>query len=512
MSARISTCEPRKCEEESFRKLLFGYLRRQGKFVKLGQHLSTKQKRGCATHYNVHYKNVSNDSEDDREEDGGDSDAIESDLELEPAKPQGLYRPNKLRRTYAMQDVTALFDDDELDSDGEQVEIANGDDSDAGREESDNEEPETMAMMLSDEVPSIVADKVKSDVRSCGKSQSARDQKHTAEIPTWRDVDNAVSESVDETSTTCGNSSEPYSSDLEGAPKPTSAARSAQNVASLIQTEKGNIKLLDQNHETRQVIRNVIIDAKCHIVFINAYPELVDKNQISLQSLLKVAQDLGIHAIKQCLQKDVQYASHLASLVELRIPLLCCDLKMAACANINSYFCLSQNIVKAKKLMEKHAYVYALRFDANDDASPIGKKPYQGDLLIFLLCDGVFIGAKSIGVKFTECFIEISRNKANRPEIPISILALVATAVYAFWKTLGSPGKFNFTGNQFSETYIFHIKFLKNLKKDAPGKFHCMMADIYEAVQVLKRKGNDHMVSEHQDALALLDLDGMAED
>ena len=115
---------------------------------------------------------VSNDSEDDREEDGGDSEAIESDLELNLRNLKdsdsrldehkrmsyswhmctGLYRPNKLRRTYAMQDVTALFDDDELDSDGEQVEIANGDDSDAGREESDNEEPETMAMMLSDEV------------------------------------------------------------------------------------------------------------------------------------------------------------------------------------------------------------------------------------------------------------------------------------------------------------------------------------------------------------------------
>jgi len=52
-----------------------------------------------------------------------------------------------------------------------------------------------------------------------------------------------------------------------------------------------------------------------------------------------------------------------------------------------------------------------------------------------------------------------------------------------FWKTLGSPGKFNFTGNQFSETYVFHVKFLEDLKRDAPGKFHCMMADIYEAVQ-----------------------------
>ncbi|KAG2130812.1 uncharacterized protein EDB93DRAFT_1255703 [Suillus bovinus] len=98
--------------------------------------------------------------------------------------------------------------------------------------------------------------------------------------------------------------------------------------------------------------------------------------------------------------------------------------------------------------------------------------------------------------------------------MPVPLLALVATAIYAalFWKTLGSPGKFNFTGNQFSETYMFHVKFLKDLKKNVPKKFHCMMADIYESVQALKRKGGDNQADEHRKALALLDLDGMCED
>ncbi|KAG0693994.1 hypothetical protein DFH29DRAFT_1006734 [Suillus ampliporus] len=404
-----------------------------------------------------------------------------------------------------MEDVSVLVDDDNLDSNGKQaLKVTNGDDSDTGNEESEGEEPETtIAMMLSDEVPLLVTNNVKSkqDDRSHGKSQSARDQKHATEIPTWRDVDNAVSDSVDETSTMCGESSEPYSSDFEGVQNLTSAtpSRSAQTIASLIRTEKGNVKLFDQNNETRRVVWNAIIDAKCHIIFINAYPELVDKNQALLRSLLTVAENLGIHTIKQCLQTDAQYTAHLGSLVEPHILLLCRDLKMAACGNIDGYFCLGQNMVLAKKLMEHHAYVYALWFDSNDDALPIGKKPYQSDLLIFLLYDRVFNGAKSIGVKFAECFVEIVSNKANCPEMPIPLLVLVATAVYValFWKTLGSPGKFNFTGNQFSETYIFHIKFLEKLKMDAPGKFHCMMADIYKAVQALKWKGNDHLASEH---------------
>ncbi|KAG1810189.1 uncharacterized protein HD556DRAFT_1302543 [Suillus plorans] len=464
---------------------------------------------------NKHQRSLTNSEEE--EEDGGHFKSSGSETDLEPvkSKPRGLYRPNKLRRTYAMQDVSVLVDTDELDSDGDQVDhpvMANGGDTD---EESEHDEPETTAMMLADEIPSLVTDSMKPKrvVQTHGKSQSARDQKHAAEIPTWRDVDNAVSES-EETTTAGSEPSEPYSSEFDGPKKLTSATHSAQTMAALIRTEKGNIKLLNQNHQTQRVVRNAILDAKCHVIFVNAYPELVDKNQISLQSLLTVAQNLDVPAIKQHLQTDAQYAAHLSSLVEPRIPLLRRDLKITACANIDGYFRLGQNIVKARKLMEQHAYVYALKFDTDDDASPIRKKPYQGDLLIFLLYDGVFDGAKSIGVKYAGRFGEIASNKGNRPKIPIPLLALVATAVYAalFWKTLGSPGKFNFTGNQFSETYVFHVKFLEKLKKDAPAKFHCMMADIYEAIQALKRKGNDHLASEHQDALALLDLDGMAED
>lgn len=62
-----------------------------------------------------------------------------------------IYRPKKLCRTYAMRDVSALFESDS-DSDHPKEDIANGNDSDADREESEGEEAEATAMMLSDEV------------------------------------------------------------------------------------------------------------------------------------------------------------------------------------------------------------------------------------------------------------------------------------------------------------------------------------------------------------------------
>jgi hypothetical protein len=145
------------------------------------------------------------------------------------------------------------------------------------------------------------------------------------------------------------------------------------------------VKLLDQNQETRRVVWDAIMDAKGHLIFVNAYPELIDKNQVALQSLLTVAKKSGAHAIKQRLQEDTQYATQLGNLVclvmliavflfsnyvqllkvEPRIPLLRRDLKEVACANINGYFHLGQSAVKAKKLMEQHAYSYSLKFDVS---------------------------------------------------------------------------------------------------------------------------------------------------
>ncbi|KAG2031148.1 hypothetical protein BDR03DRAFT_986624 [Suillus americanus] len=407
-------------------------------------------------------------------DDGYGSSGHGSDSEdLRPEKNRAAH-PKKLCRTYAMCNVTAMFDSDEDLED----KPPNGIDTDADCEESEGKEPEATALMLSDEMPSLV----QSRGNNRDLKQSARERKQAEETPFRLQ---------------CGVMSTTLSqSQLKNPPLVVTPWNLPP--ATLKLSRRSPLQLL--SFERRKEMSNYSIRTwrLGHIIFIDAYPELVDKNQVSLQSLLTVAENRGIKAIKKRLQTDAQYAALLGSLVEPRIPLLQHDLKVAACANINSYFRLSNNIVKAKKLMEQHAYVYALRFDSNDDALPIGKKPYQGELLIFLLHNGVFDGAKSIGIRFSARFVEIVRNKAKRPEVPIPLLALVATAIYAalFWKTLGSPGKFNFTGNQFSETYVFHVNFLEGLKKDAPGKFHCMMADIFEAVQALKQKGNDHLASD----------------
>ncbi|KAG2110124.1 hypothetical protein DEU56DRAFT_762343, partial [Suillus clintonianus] len=139
-------------------------------------------------------------------------------------------------------------------------------------------------------------------------------------------------------------------------------------------------------------------------------------------------------------------------------------------------------------------------------------KPYLGDLMVHLMKGRYFNGSKSVGSMFAQKFSDIAKNKAERPEVPIPMVALTSTSVYAalFWKAQGAPTKFNFTGNQFSEVYFFHVQFLEDLKANTPKKFHKLMADIFAAIQDLMhtKKAAAEMKT---DALAFLDLDGMDE-
>ncbi|KAG2145300.1 uncharacterized protein EDB93DRAFT_1251401 [Suillus bovinus] len=175
--------------------------------------------------------------------------------------------------------------------------------------------------------------------------------------------------------------------------------------------------------------------------------------------------------------------------VEARVPLFRGDLKDDTCNQVTAYLCLgSDSAASAKLFMDNHSYHYSMQFGDNDVPKP------------------------SVGVVFAHKFTEIAKNKAEWPEVSIPMVALTSTSVYAalFWKAQGSPPKFNFTGNQFSEVYMFHVQFLKDLKKNAPQKFHKLMADIFAAIDGLthtKKAGTDSKT----DALAFLDLDGMDE-
>ena len=141
---------------------------------------------------------------------------------------------------------------------------------------------------------------------------------------------------------------------------------------------------------------------------------------------------------------------------------------------------------------------------AQDQPSANRKKPYQLQPVFVVLFETFFKSAKSVGSQFSQRFLDIARNKAGRPEVPIPMLAIVSTAVslaifilvpivhdVPYWqihavllaKKNKSGDDFKFTGNQFCDIYNFHVSLLGKIKQTAAAKFHKMMADIYEEIQ-----------------------------
>ncbi|KAG2153065.1 uncharacterized protein EDB93DRAFT_1248980 [Suillus bovinus] len=240
---------------------------------------------------------------------------------------------------------------------------SNLDDSDIN--EGENESPRSITRKLFDEVPESLAlppsqyrrQQYHHQTASRENSKpTAHDHKHATEIPAWAD-DVAVSDSE--------SSGDPDSDDAGSTTTRSSrmpVPPVAKSKAHLVITESGNVKLLDQNLDTKRVIKRAILDAKSHLVFVDGFPELIDKNQLSHKSLLTVAGELGLHEIKKCLRLDENYIMLLAALVDAHIPILHRELKDNALAGISGYFRLGHiDTDKAKSLLVQHAYIYVIK-------------------------------------------------------------------------------------------------------------------------------------------------------
>ncbi|KAG2066116.1 hypothetical protein BDR04DRAFT_1121396 [Suillus decipiens] len=239
-----------------------------------------------------------------------------------------------------------------------------------------------------------------------------------------------------------------------------------------------------------------ILEAKVHMTFVNGYLELTEKSLFMWNALLTAAYTCSVLPIQDRLKTDDSYVMALTMLIEAWVPLFCTELKDDTCTQVTAYYCLGLDCVNtAKALMVNHIYHYEQHFNEKNDPIPQPKKPYFTDILPYLMKGRYFNRLKSVSMKFSDHFKEIASNKAQRPEVTITMVALTSTSVYAalFWKANGSPSKFNFT----------------DMKVMAPCKFHKMMADIFEAIQKLCTNSSTALVRSHKSAMAFLNIDGM---
>ncbi|KAG2045936.1 hypothetical protein BDR06DRAFT_1043087 [Suillus hirtellus] len=122
----------------------------------------------------------------------------------------------------------------------------------------------------------------------------------------------------------------------------------------------------------------------------------------------------------------------------------------------------------------------ARKFQDDDVPKSVKNKFYLGDIMVHLMKGRYFDGPKC------------TQRSSGRH-----------TALRA---------KFDFTGNQLSEVYFFHVKFVKDLSAKLPDKFHKLMADIFATIQYDLMQYNNSATNAEAEALAFLYLDGMDED
>ncbi|KAG1718908.1 hypothetical protein EDB19DRAFT_1837349 [Suillus lakei] len=381
--------------------------------------------------------------------------------------------------------------------------------------DSNFEDPTSITKMLSTEIPSFVSSsKAKNPPVN---KQSAHDHKQAAERPVWAN-DLMVSESEE----SCNDSAPKSNGD-------TSTFISTLTSYQSIGCSEASSMANSQAKSKQPLTKARIVKAESKQDFSDAEdksdtssvtgsrsslrPSGSSSAKLILTEHRKAAHDCCATSIETQIKTNDAYASALTTLVEAQVPLFHGDLKDDACVQVAAYLHLGSNsIASSKAFIEDHSYHYFMQFGDNNVPKPVRHKPYLGDLMVHLMKGCYFNGLKSVGATFAQKFTNIVKNKANQPEVPIPMVALTSTLVYAalFWKSQGSPSKFNFTGNQFSEVYVFHVQFHEDLKANTPQKFHKLMADIFATIQDLMHT-KKAVADLTTNALTFLDLNGMEE-
>ncbi|KAG1746414.1 hypothetical protein EDB19DRAFT_1905865 [Suillus lakei] len=290
-----------------------------------------------------------------------------------------------------------------------------------------------------------------------------------------------------------------------------SSRPSRSSSAKLILTEHGKVKMTGQDITTRKVIQGAILKAKAHMTFVNSYPELIEKTSFSHNTLLKAAHNCHATSIETQIKTNDAYASALATLVEAQVPLFRGDLKDNACGQVAAYLRLGSNsIASSKAFIEDHSYHYFMQFSDNNVPKPVWHKPYLGDLMVHLMKGRYFNGPKSVGATFAQNFTNIAKNKANWPEVPIPMVAL--TSVHS---TLLEVSGLSIRSSTSQGTSLVKSMSSMSNSRGSEGKQHLKNSTNlwwtflpqYRISCTLRRLLPDLTTN----ALAFLDLDGMEE-
>ncbi|KAN0109142.1 hypothetical protein V8E52_009573 [Russula decolorans] len=224
----------------------------------------------------------------------------------------------------------------------------------------------------------------------------------------------------------------------------------------------------------RVIIQDTIENLRVYLLFKNAFPRPVQSIKFIRDSIVAAAEKYqpGSSAIVARINANDHYLSLMTRLAP------------------NLTFCQANGLVL-------HA------------------RPYRNERIISVIRDLYFSGGTtSFAARFSHCFpTHPGHDGEPRNEVPVTMVALVATALYASlyeWRG-GEHQPAEFSANSYLDVYDGHVNTFNHIKERHLGAYHTMMADLYAQASVTPA-GHGTVLGVAGVPIAELDIEELEED
>ncbi|KAF8833116.1 hypothetical protein BDN67DRAFT_976724 [Paxillus ammoniavirescens] len=341
----------------------------------------------------------------------------------------------------------------------------------------------------------------KTGLKAKAKKRSAREERRTSEIPTWKK--NSLVQDLaasDEEHSDTSNTQEEGTRDPHKWPAETRIALNA----------RGKVNLTEQQPHIQEMLRKAIRSAQRHISFEHSYPDITEKRRTTADILYVAAgETFGCELVQKRLSRDPHYARALASVPDGRVTKFRLRAKAIAQRYVASAYGLEKGCdpETVRQLLEKNTYI----FPVNDKGEPIRSKPFESTAILRTIEDTFFEDDSSVGLMYPGQYISTSLSRPNEMELPPAMVAMASTAVFAVIMEFLGEGKEEFNSHIFASVYEHLMDFIDAFYDGSEGKYHTHFAKLYTIMHASKKKNS--VGSESGKVLLMhLDLDAMEED
>ncbi|KAJ3552239.1 hypothetical protein NP233_g12928 [Leucocoprinus birnbaumii] len=280
-------------------------------------------------------------------------------------------------------------------------------------------------------------------------------------------------------------------------------------------------KMKVQHHLIRRVCHTAIEAAELTMATVDAWPECGQREDYRQQVLIEACRDLvkdepKIRDIRVEIENsESKFCMFLGNWVVDRLSHHRSAMYSAGLHHIAG-FRLGEDescVHRVEQLRVADMYIYPGEWGP-DERNPNkekwiheANKIYQNKAIQKIIRRAFFRTPGAFGQKYKHHF-KSSHPVKEQPEVPMSIIALAATGLYAglvSWET-GDFITEKFEGERFKSTYDRHIEYLQSIQADNVNAYHKIASDLYNFVtQNLSGTGPRHHVG---NALAVADFSG----